>query len=101
MCMPRYDMCMTCELTQDITIVLEKAQQGSLLKDGLTLVLAGRPNAGKSSLLNSLAGNETAILTPVAGTTRDVLREKIMLNGLPLNIVDTAGLRDTDNEIEA
>ena len=89
------------KLTQDITIVLEKAQQGSLLKDGLTLVLAGRPNAGKSSLLNSLAGNETAIVTPVAGTTRDVLREKIMLNGLPLNIVDTAGLRDTDNEIEA
>ena len=89
------------KLTQDITIVLEKAQQGSLLKDGLTLVLAGRPNAGKSSLLNSLAGNETAIVTPVAGTTRDVLREKILLNGLPLNIVDTAGLRDTDNEIEA
>ena len=89
------------KLTQDITIVLEKAQQGSLLKDGLTLVLAGRPNAGKSSLLNSFAGNETAIVTPVAGTTRDVLREKIMLNGLPLNIVDTAGLRDTDNEIEA
>ena len=89
------------KLTQDITIVLEKAQQVSLLKDVLTLVLAGRPNAGKSSLLNSLAGNETAIVTPVAGTTRDVLREKIMLNGLPLNIVDTAGLRDTDNEIEA
>ena len=89
------------KLTQDITIVLQKAQQGTLLKDGLTLVLAGRPNAGKSSLLNSLAGNETAIVTPVAGTTRDVLREKIMLNGLPLNIVDTAGLRDTDNEIEA
>ncbi|MFQ3352627.1 MAG: tRNA modification GTPase [Polaribacter sp.] len=89
------------KLSSDISRVLEKAQQGSLLKDGLTLVLAGRPNAGKSSLLNSLAGNDTAIVTSVAGTTRDVLREKIVLNGLPLNIVDTAGLRDTDNEIEA
>jgi tRNA modification GTPase len=89
------------KLTQDIASVLEKAKQGSLLKEGLTLVLAGRPNAGKSSLLNSLAGNDTAIVTPIAGTTRDVLREKIVLNGLPLNIVDTAGLRDTDNEIEA
>ncbi|CAI8281400.1 MAG: tRNA modification GTPase MnmE [Porticoccaceae bacterium UBA1117] len=89
------------KLTRDIGSVLEKAKQGSLLKEGLTLVLAGRPNAGKSSLLNSLAGNDTAIVTPIAGTTRDVLREKIVLNGLPLNIVDTAGLRDTDNEIEA
>ena len=78
-------------LSEDIAHVLEKAQQGSLLKEGLTLVLAGRPNAGKSSLLNSLAGNDTAIVTSVAGTTRDVLREKMVLNGLPLNIVDTAG----------
>jgi tRNA modification GTPase len=71
-----------------------------LLREGMTMVLAGKPNAGKSSLLNALAGNETAIVTPVAGTTRDVLREKINLGGLPLNIVDTAGLRDTSDEIE-
>jgi len=66
----------------------------------MTIVLAGKPNAGKSSLLNALAGNDAAIVTPVAGTTRDVLRERILLNGLPLNIVDTAGLRDSEDEIE-
>jgi tRNA modification GTPase len=62
--------------------------------------LAGKPNSGKSSLLNALAGNDVAIVTPVAGTTRDVLRERIILEGLPLNIIDTAGLRDTENQIE-
>jgi tRNA modification GTPase len=66
----------------------------------MTVVLAGKPNAGKSSLLNALAGSETAIVTAVAGTTRDVLRERISLGGLPLNVVDTAGLRDTSDEIE-
>jgi tRNA modification GTPase len=66
----------------------------------MTLVLAGKPNAGKSSLLNALAGNETAIVTPVPGTTRDVLRERVVVDGMPLNIVDTAGLRETDDEIE-
>ena len=71
-----------------------------MLRDGLTLVLAGKPNSGKSSLLNALAGNDVAIVTPVAGTTRDVLRERIILEGLPLNIIDTAGLRDTENQIE-
>jgi tRNA modification GTPase len=79
---------------------MHRAQQGSLLRDGITLVLAGKPNAGKSSLLNALAGNNTAIVTPVAGTTRDVLRERINLEGMPVNIVDTAGLRDSDDEIE-
>ena len=87
-------------LVSDLTIFLQTAEQGALLRDGITLVLAGKPNAGKSSLLNALAGQETAIVTSVAGTTRDVLREKINLDGVPLNIVDTAGLRETDDVVE-
>ncbi len=87
-------------LQADLRDILHRAQQGALLREGMTLVLAGKPNAGKSSLLNALAGSDSAIVTPVAGTTRDVLRERINLNGLPLNIVDTAGLRDTNDEIE-
>lgn len=87
-------------LTQDLVATLSKAQQGSLLRDGMTVVLAGKPNAGKSSLLNALAGREAAIVTPQAGTTRDVLRETISLDGLPLHIVDTAGLRDSDDMVE-
>ena len=87
-------------LQQSLRDVLKLARQGSLLKDGITLVLAGKPNAGKSSLLNALSGNETAIVTPIAGTTRDVLRDKIVVNGLPVNIVDTAGLRESDDPIE-
>jgi tRNA modification GTPase len=70
------------------------ARQGRLLRDGMTVVIAGRPNAGKSSLLNRLAGYDAAIVTPIAGTTRDVLRERIDLDGLPLHVLDTAGLRD-------
>ena len=88
------------QLSNDLTEVLAQAQQGAILRDGLTVVLAGKPNAGKSSLLNALAGNDAAIVTAVPGTTRDVLRERITLGGLPLNIIDTAGLRDSDNEIE-
>ncbi len=76
------------------------AQQGRLLRDGMTLVLAGKPNAGKSSLLNALAGHDAAIVTEIAGTTRDVLRERIQLDGMPLHIIDTAGLRDSDNVVE-
>ena len=76
------------------------AQQGQLLRDGMTLVLAGKPNAGKSSLLNALAGHDTAIVTDIAGTTRDVLRERIQLDGMPLHIIDTAGLHDADNLVE-
>jgi tRNA modification GTPase len=76
------------------------AQQGRLLRDGMTLVLAGKPNAGKSSLLNALAGHDAAIVTDIAGTTRDVLRERIQLDGMPLHIIDTAGLRDSDNVVE-
>jgi tRNA modification GTPase len=79
----------------------ETARQGALLRDGLTLVIAGRPNAGKSSLLNRLAGYEAAIVTAIPGTTRDVLRERIEIDGLPLHILDTAGLRESPDEIEA
>ena len=76
------------------------AKQGNLLREGIKVVLAGRPNAGKSTLLNALAQREAAIVTDVAGTTRDVLREHIVLNGVPLHIFDTAGLRNTDNSVE-
>lgn len=87
-------------LVFDLREVLSRAQQGSLLRDGMTVVLVGRPNAGKSSLLNALAGNQAAIVNPIAGTTRDVLRERILLNGMPLNVVDTAGLRESEDEVE-
>ncbi len=76
------------------------AQQGNLLREGMTVVIAGRPNAGKSTLLNALAGRETAIVTSVPGTTRDILREHIQIDGLPLHIIDTAGLRDSDDPVE-
>jgi tRNA modification GTPase len=79
----------------------ENARQGALLRDGLTIVIAGRPNAGKSSLLNRLAGYDAAIVTPIPGTTRDVLRERIEIDGLPLHVLDTAGLRESPDEVEA
>lgn len=87
-------------LAKDLSEIHDRAHQGALLRDGIKVVLAGRPNAGKSSLLNALAEQDSAIVTPVPGTTRDVLREKITLDGVPLNFVDTAGLRETDDEIE-
>jgi len=87
-------------LAENLATILQRAQQGSLLQEGLTLVLAGKPNAGKSSLLNALSGTDAAIVTDIPGTTRDVLREKITLGGLPLHIVDTAGLRVSDDEVE-
>ena len=80
--------------------VLERSRQGSLLRNGIHVVLAGRPNVGKSSLLNRLAGEERAIVTPVPGTTRDALRESIHIDGVALVLVDTAGLRASDDEIE-
>lgn len=80
--------------------VQRSAQQGSLLREGITVVIAGRPNAGKSSLLNCLAGRETAIVTEVAGTTRDTLREYIQIDGLPLHVIDTAGLRESEDIVE-
>jgi tRNA modification GTPase len=87
-------------LLESIQKIQKTAQQGRLLRDGMTVVLAGKPNAGKSSLLNALAGHEAAIVTDIAGTTRDVLRERIQLDGMPLHIIDTAGLRESDNAIE-
>lgn len=83
-----------------LAAVQAAAQQGSLLKEGMTVVLAGLPNAGKSSLLNALAGQESAIVTEIAGTTRDVLREQINLDGMPLHIIDTAGLRESTDAVE-
>jgi tRNA modification GTPase len=77
------------------------AKQGKILRDGIQLVLAGAPNVGKSSLLNRLAGEEVAIVTPIAGTTRDRVKESIQIEGVPMHIIDTAGLRQTSDEVEA
>ncbi|MGI9285030.1 MAG: tRNA modification GTPase, partial [Pseudomonadales bacterium] len=88
------------ELLVDLQTVLDHAQQGNLLREGIHIAIAGRPNAGKSSLLNALAGEETAIVTSIAGTTRDVLKERIDIDGLPIHIVDTAGLRSSPDAIE-
>ncbi|MEY8246959.1 MAG: tRNA uridine-5-carboxymethylaminomethyl(34) synthesis GTPase MnmE [Bermanella sp.] len=84
----------------NLSQVMIEANQGTLLREGMNVVIAGRPNAGKSSLLNALAGRETAIVTHIAGTTRDVLREHIHIDGMPLHIIDTAGLRDAPGEVE-
>jgi tRNA modification GTPase len=88
------------KLLQAIEIALAKSRQGSLLRTGLQVVLAGQPNVGKSSLLNRLAGEELAIVTALPGTTRDSVRQAIQIDGVPLNIVDTAGLRNTLDEVE-
>lgn len=89
------------KIQNQIKDILRAAKQGAILRDGIQIVLVGQPNVGKSSLLNALAGDEVAIVTPVAGTTRDRLKETIQINGIPLNIVDTAGLRDTSDAVEA
>ncbi len=87
-------------LLEQISAVQQSAQQGRLLRDGMTVVIAGRPNAGKSSLLNRLAGYEAAIVTEIPGTTRDVLREHIHIDGMPVHIIDTAGLHDSTDLVE-
>ncbi|KKO49414.1 tRNA modification GTPase TrmE [Arsukibacterium sp. MJ3] len=88
------------EIIDYLATVKKQAAQGSILREGMKVVIAGRPNAGKSSLLNALAGREAAIVTEIAGTTRDVLREHIHIDGMPLHIIDTAGLRDATDEVE-
>lgn len=84
-----------------LKVLREGAKQGKILRDGIQLVLAGAPNVGKSSLLNRLAGEEVAIVTPIAGTTRDRVKESISINGVPMHIIDTAGLRETSDLVEA
>ena len=87
-------------LLHTILNIRANAAQGVLMREGLSIVIAGRPNAGKSTLINSLAGRDVAIVTEVAGTTRDVMREYILLDDLPVHIIDTAGLRDSDDIVE-
>ncbi|MBB1489330.1 tRNA uridine-5-carboxymethylaminomethyl(34) synthesis GTPase MnmE [Oceanospirillum sediminis] len=87
-------------IQRELLTVRSSASQGALMQEGMTVVIAGRPNAGKSSLLNALSGRDSAIVTDIAGTTRDVLREHIHIDGMPLHIVDTAGLRETPDQVE-
>ncbi|MFD1382940.1 tRNA uridine-5-carboxymethylaminomethyl(34) synthesis GTPase MnmE [Rhodanobacter aciditrophus] len=88
------------DIRSKLRAVKKEANQGALLREGMSVVIAGRPNAGKSSLLNALSGKDSAIVTSIEGTTRDVLREHIHLDGMPLHIIDTAGLRDSPDEVE-
>ena len=87
-------------VANELNTVFAKAKQGSLLREGIHVVLIGQPNVGKSSLMNALAGEEVAIVTAIAGTTRDTIKSAIQINGVPLHIIDTAGLRETDDEVE-
>jgi tRNA modification GTPase len=90
------------DVQQRLSSVLKAAEQGAVLTRGLCVAIAGRPNAGKSTLMNRLAGHDVAIVTPVAGTTRDLLRERVEINGVPVELIDTAGLRATTSDaIEA
>jgi tRNA modification GTPase len=87
-------------IIDNLAEVIREANQGAIMREGMKVVIAGRPNAGKSSLLNALSGKDSAIVTDIAGTTRDVLREHIHIDGMPLHIIDTAGLRDASDEVE-
>jgi tRNA modification GTPase len=87
-------------LVQTLARVMQRARQGALLREGIKVVIAGQPNAGKSSLLNALAGAELAIVTPVPGTTRDVVSQTIQIEGVPLHVIDTAGLRESEDHVE-
>ncbi|MEO6410113.1 MAG: tRNA uridine-5-carboxymethylaminomethyl(34) synthesis GTPase MnmE [Burkholderiaceae bacterium] len=88
------------DVTRSVDAALSRARQGALLREGMTVVLAGQPNVGKSSLLNALAGAELAIVTPIAGTTRDKVGQTIQIDGVPVHVVDTAGLREARDEVE-
>ena len=88
------------DITAQLDSVLDRARQGALLREGISVVLAGQPNVGKSSLLNALAGAELAIVTPIAGTTRDKVTSTIQIEGVPVHVIDTAGLRESVDEVE-
>jgi len=87
-------------LIKDLNVTIARSRQGSLIREGITVVISGQPNVGKSTLLNRLTGEDTAIVTDVPGTTRDVLRAEIIIDGLPIHIIDTAGLRESNDKIE-
>ncbi|WP_295952573.1 tRNA uridine-5-carboxymethylaminomethyl(34) synthesis GTPase MnmE [Rhodoferax sp.] len=89
------------KLQQKLATVMQRTRQGALLREGIKVVIAGQPNAGKSSLLNALAGAELAIVTPIAGTTRDKVAQTIQIEGVPIHVIDTAGLRSSEDAIEA